>query len=544
MTTPLYDLSNLTQSKVDAVRALLRQAIENYTGEYDLNRGVIHDVVLELSALLTTATENDVDSVRSDASLADIISDPSAASTEIVDSVASNYRVYRKTGAKASGSVAIVLSSSSSVTVKKGTKVTISGVTFLVTNTITSKPVGTVIPTVQLPYARVVTNVGDRYVFTVDVEAESNGTGGNIPSNVPATLATVPPRFVQAYTQGSLTGGLDDESNQAMVDRLLAGASIKSWGSRTSLDGMLREQYPTIVDTSIIGASDDEMLRDKHGLVPISTGGKTDAYIKSAALYETKVVTMNALLIAKVGSYGNWRIQVGRDIAPGFYDVQKILLTTKLLTESGFTPTSDVRNYDLSGDIYAPDITSSLEAVYSRYQTAEITFYDNLTVTTGNSFVANSTTKQYQVVFRCMPDLDTIQEWLGDDDQRSLSSDILVKAPVPVYVSMSLNLIIPKKTSTPNVNTVKTAITNAVNSQGFSDILTTSVISNAVKSVSTTAIVDSLSMTGSLKKPSLTTTTLTGSTLTITADTANMVSSKTATFFTSNDQITITIVNQ
>jgi hypothetical protein len=542
MTTPLYDLSALDQTEVDNVRALLRTAINNYTDKYDLNRGVIHDIVLELSALLTAATEADVDQVRENASLSAITSDPTAVADSVVDSVAANYRVYRKAGTKASGTVAIVLSSDSSVTIKKGSTFTISGVTFVATETITSKPTTTVINPITLPYARVVTNVGNRYVFTVAVEAQSNGAGGNIPAGIAVTVTSPPPRFIQAYTYGAMTGGTDDESNQSMVNRLLAGASIQAWGSRSSIEGMLMANYSDIVDTSFVGAGDAEMLRDKHGLVPISVGGKTDAYIRTGAFYETKVVTMTATLTTITNSTtSTWRLVIGRDIAPGFYDVQKVLLTTKLLTESGFTPTSDTRNYDVSGTIYVPDIVNGLEATYSRYQTAEVYFVDNVTSTAG--LVANTSTKSYQVVFRCMPNLSEIQEWLGDSSHRSLSSDVLVKAPVPVFTTMSFNLVIPKANATPDLNAVKTAVTAAVNSQGFSDRLTSSVIASAVKSVISNASVDSLSLSGTLRKPNGTTVSLSGSSaITITADTANMVSSNTVVFFVSNGDITITTV--
>jgi len=543
MAMPLYDLSSVSQATYDEVKELLRQAINNYSGTTDVNRGVISDIVLELTSLLTAATEADVEEVRSAVTLAAITSDPAAFSDEAVDAIASNYRVTRKVGAKATGKIAIALSTNSSVVVSKGALFTIAGLRFQATDTFTSVVYSdtgtTTLP--PLPYMRMIGNIGSRYVFLVDVEALENGSGANLPSNITATMDDPPLQFYGACTYGSLTGGVDDETNQQLVARLLAGASVQTWGNRTSLESLIRANYPSTTHVSIVGTGDSVMLRDKHGLVPIGLGGKADVYLRYNALYETKVTTVIATLKSKVGATGSWEFVLGRDVAPGFYDVQKILLPSKLLTEVGFVPSSDVRGLDTSGSIYVPDVTTALEGTYSRYQTATIQFQDTLTNAT--SLVVNSATASYQVVIRYMPNIDTVQTFLGQSANLSLSSDVLIKAPVPVFTAISFDLEIPTANATPDQAALKTAICAAVHAQGFSNKLTESVISSAVRGVINNASIDNLTMAGSLRKPNGTSVSLTGtSSLTVSNDTTNMVSASTVVFYLAASSISINVV--
>jgi hypothetical protein len=536
MGVPTYDVDALSQASVDTLRELLRAAGEDAAPTADLNRGVLGDQVLELTAVLAAALELDLDQVRSRGSLQAITDDPTLASDDVVDSVLSNYGVTRREAVKASGQVAVVLNTLQSSVVPQGSVFTFGTLRYVTTDTFVAR---TSASQVVLSTDRLLIAAGSNWYFLVDVEAETAGATGNLPAGSALTMLSPPGRYVSSYTSTSLVGGAAAETNAELVTRLAAGAAIRSWGSPASLEGMIRDQVPGLVALSALGAGDTEQRRDKRDLLPVSQGGRVDAWLLTSAGYQTKAVTLQATLSSKIGAVGTWQVGVTRDNAPGFYEVEKVLLTSVPLTATGFAVKSDARAYDMTELDYVPDIQSAEEAAYSRYQTAVVQFDDTVTDVTA---IAPGATANYVVVFRLLPDVGTLQDYLGDPSRRPLGSDVVTRAAVPIFCTCSFDLVISTSAAEPDLTLVKAAVSAAAGS-AFTDRLSASALASAARTIVPAATCDNFVLAGRLRKPSGISVDLAGTqTLTYTPAPADMVSAKTTAFFLPAASVTVTVV--
>lgn len=543
MANPVYDITNLDATNVETYRTLLRQAITDYTGQADLNRGVVHDMVLELTSVLTAAIEQDIDKVRSEGSFQYLIDNPSAASASAVSNVLTNFRIVRGSAVKAKGQIAVVLSAGRVSTINKGAVFQIGDLLYSASGTYTARLTSAEVKTNN---DRLLTQIGtsNYYYFIVDVVCNTEGTVGNVPGGVEATLTTkVPLRYYKSYTYGGITGGKDAETNSQLMARLLNGWAIKAWGSRTSINSLFKNKFPNIAAISVVGASDSEMLRDRTDLFPVSSGGRTDIYTRYSTGYSVIAATLEATLESKVGAVGTWRINIGKDVAPGFYDVKKVLLTTQNQTATGFTLNSDIRSLDLTGTGYVPDLSISfpVEGVYSRYQTSTIRFADNITNAT--ALTPEVAKQNYTVLLRYMPELASMQDYLGNINRRPISSDVLVKAPIPVFCTLTCDVTVPTASTVVNKPDLLRAIVASVNAQGFSNKLSASLVYTGVEAAIPGSKVSNVVFTGTLRKPSGTLVTLTpGSELTVADDLTVMVSSKTVVFYLPSTDVTVNII--
>ncbi len=93
----ITDLSALDPTRVESTQEQLTQMISEDYPEVELRRGVIHDLVMSLHAMLIEGVANtNTDKIRQSMSLSRIVADPTLADDELVDAVISNYNVVRK----------------------------------------------------------------------------------------------------------------------------------------------------------------------------------------------------------------------------------------------------------------------------------------------------------------------------------------------------------------------------------------------------------------------------------------------------------------
>jgi Baseplate J-like protein len=536
MANAVFNLSSLDSSIVGQLNSALLSALTAYSQTNDFNQGVLHDLIISLNATVGAALEQMIITNQASNSLAAVVANPSLADNSTVDQLVSNYRVTRLQAIAATGQINIVISSLIPTTIPANSIFTTSsGLVFITTSTFAGR---TSSGLVVLPTDRLITPLGSNFVFTVDVACQTTGSVGNIPAGTSMTMNTPPTAYVKSFVNTSITSGQDLETNAALLARLNAGAAINAWGNRSSIQNVIQTAYPVVTAISAIGCGDAEMLRDRHGLFPASSGGRTDVYVLQPIAIN--VITVTATLLSKSGAVGTWQFGVNKSLAPGYYNITNILLPYQDLTTSGFLPATDTRGTDLSGVTNPPDIINVLESTYSRYQTSTITFVDTITNVTS---ITLGSTASYVVMFRLIPNLDVIQDFLLGQINRPLGSDVLTKAPVPIFCTLSFDLTISSSAPSPNLTLVASAISSAVQAQGFSDRLSASTISSAVLSVVPNCFVDTIAIAGNLRKPNGTILALSsGTSLTYTPDTANMTTPNTTVFFLSPEDIGITLL--
>lgn len=550
MAITVTDLSTLDVESVQAQLDTLSEMLQNLDPDADLRRGTIHDVILYLSAILAQANQDNIDKVRRSNSLLAIEADPTLADDDVLDRVASNYKVTRKEGVLASGEIILILPANFPTIIPAFAEFVADGVTFATSSVFVGR---TLQADVVSDTDRLISsNVDGTYSFLITVTATEVGEAGNLSRGTQLIPTDTLANVTSAYTYASFLNGRDEEGNSELSNRLAAGISSRTISSRTAIDGMIRgqEEFEDVLQTSIIGYGDLEQIR-YHSILPVAFGGRIDTYIRTSDLFEEVVLHKTATLQSKtIDMRGVWAFTFTREDAPGFYEISKIALDGTSTTAVGYAVGTDTRSFNVTpntGDLatnsttFLPDITLTKEADFSRYSTGAFTFTDTTTDTTA---LVIGATKVYDVVVRQMPLIREIQDFVSGRDVRNPASDCLIKAPIPCFMTTTITLNVKRNTEEPDEDAIKTAIAGYVNNLGFAGSISTAAIASQIYSVvPSTTFVNSVSLSGRLRKPNNLSTTLGPSTtsLSFTDDAPNMVTTRTVCFFIRTSDITIAL---
>jgi hypothetical protein len=531
MAITVSNIDELSVANVQQQQEYISQMLQEEHPTLDVKRGVFHDLVLYYSAVFAEMNQENMDRLRRSMSLLEIENDPDLAEDDIVDAVLSNYRVEREEGTEAVGQITIIVSELAPVTIPSGAVFTADGKSF----------------ETVVPYAAVISaaNVGsdtDRvlnptddgnYSFAVEVIAQDEGVDGLIRKDTTMVPDFGILNYVKSYAASDFINGTDTETNAQLLLRLQEGLSCKALSNRVNMSAMIKEEHPEVITTSIIGYGDAEMSRDQHSILPVSFGGRTDWYMRTQPLPQQLGLTKTATLIQKLGDdRGIWQFSLGRDEAPGFYDILSIRPESTAEQTGTYVITTELRSYDLTNILgeLTPDILTALEAAYSRYQTATIQFKD--TDTSVAALTEGTSTNDYSVTARTMQNIDTIQATTGSRSHRNYAGDVLVKAAVPCFTQLSFTLEANPGAATPDTDAMATALAAYVNELGFSGRLTASALADIVHDYLDADITSSaIDMFGQIRQPGGTIVPLRSTeVLTVPDDPANMVTAQTVIF--------------
>jgi hypothetical protein len=461
---PLEEYRDLPEPDVQQNTELISSYTQEQVPSVDLRFGPLQTLVMYVSAMHHTAIEQIIETERRSNSLATIAANPEAADPEMVNKVVSNRGLRRKPGRRARGIVTIVVSQLATVTVANGTIFEAEGRRFSALASYTARIAQ---ESVTGGNDRVLLRYGDNYSFTIDVEDLEEGSAGQIKRDTLLAPASVIVNFVKAFATSDFTNGRDQESNRELVERELDSFSGRTLSNRGTMSASLRDRFEDVLARSAVGFGDAEMLRDRHSLWPISGGGRVDWYIRTQELPQRLRMTLEAVLIEKTSDgYGIWQLSLDRDDAPGFYDVLNIVPSDAGDFSGGMPILSNERQFDLSSidGVLSPDIVNTAEGMFTRYQTAIVRFRDTLTLT-GDMTVGDY--KNYNILVRVLPSIADIQSWAGSREFRFYGGDVLVKAPVPCFCSLSFVLDGRPGAAQPDPYLLQNAIAKYVNTLGF-----------------------------------------------------------------------------
>jgi hypothetical protein len=471
------DLTTLDPAVVAATEAEIVAAVTALLPQVDLRRGVVHDLVLQVAAVLAAADRTDIARLRASNSLLAISANPALSDPTLVDRVLSNYFVTRQPAGLASGSVTVIMSQATPTVVASGAVFADAAVLFATTQSFAIR--ATAAEAVGTGDRALVPMPDGNFAFTIPVVALVAGSAGSIRMGTPLLPSTLPPAYVAAYAAGDFTGGVAAETNAAVLARLQAGVAAKTWGNRVNIDALVRAQatFGSLLQLSIVGFGDPELSRDRRSIFPMAHPGRCDIYAQTAASPVYTPVPVTATLTGIQTSGGVWQASIGRDSAPGFYDIAQVLRVGSSPATAGYGVLLDARGLDLTGVVSPPDIASAAEAVYSRFQTSVIQFLDTDTPTAG--LTVGTSTAIYTVVCRAMPLIGSLQDFLGSRDIRPPAGDVLVKAPVPCTLLASFELRCRAGSALPDTLAIGAAMAGAVASVGFSGRLDASTLLDA-----------------------------------------------------------------
>lgn len=545
MAITVQDLTTLDPAKVVEFDAELTTLVQEANPTFDLRAGVLHDLLIHVKAQLDAATQTNIDLVRLSNSLAAIEADPTLADDEVVTLLLSNYNIIRNLGEQAGGPLTIVINTLVGVVIPVNADFVINGLLFnpITTYAARTSPVAVVSDSDVLIYPIGV----NLWAFDIQVIAAVVGSAGNVPRASTAIPETPPPNFVKAYAKSDFTGGVDPDTTATLIAKLESGLAVKAWSNRPSILGLLREQedFANILYISIVGFGDPELKRDQHAIWPGHMGGRSDLYLQSQPLYQNLTLLKTASLAAKVGPVGTWQTGIAIGDAPGFYQVDRVLLPDQDQTLPGFPAVSDVRSIDLisppSDTLPPPDIVVLVEGTYSRYQAAVIQWQDTITDAT---LLPLGTLKDYNVVLRVMPLVGEIQDFLNGRAQRPPMCDVLVRAAVPCFTTVACTVNYKKNTPAPSIPDMQVAVSQAVNTMGFVGELPRSLIDQVLHDLLTNLVsVVNYTISGTIRQPDGVNVFITDTQkLVIPNDPVDTVTGRTTLFFLKPTDVTITLV--
>ncbi len=466
MALRISELSELDPDLVAQLFAETTQLVQEAYPAVELIRGPIHDLVLHLAGgVLSGLVQTNVDRVLQSRSLLAISEDPTLDDPTLVDHILSNHRISRDPGSRATGEITIVVSADETTIIPAGLGFTANGLVFLADTAFTGRSTTGAITSIT---DRALRPLGDgTFAFTITATAELEGAAGNIRRGTKMVPAALPSRYVTAYAARDFNDGFAAETNQELLDKLVQGDAAKTMGGRENLIALIKHQTPfeRTLDYSVIGFGDAEMQRDQHWIWPSSGGGRVDVYAQTRAMPISTNKTVTATLVDSTAAGTVWQFTRDREVSPGFYQVERIVHLDAGSDDPGYEVTFDQRGYDLSGSGLIPDITSSLEAAYTRYQTAVIRFLD--TDTLGTGLTVGTSTAEYQIAILGMPLIAELQEFVSDRAIANRASDTLIKAPVPCFLSVTFDLRKGLGESTPDLDAIANALADEVNEMGF-----------------------------------------------------------------------------
>ncbi len=566
MPIAISSLKQLSPEKVQAMVATLSQLMAERHPEVELSRGVFHDLVLYFDGLLNAAIQENVDRVLQSQSLLRITQNPDLADTDIVDQVLSNFNVARDNGSPAVGYVTVVFNSDirTEITTAAIFDIEDGDITFRPTQNFVVFPTDPLLPATE-PDQRKMVAVGDgTYAATITVIASVVGDAGNIRRRTRLNSRGSISNVVDLYASADFIDGRDPATNAEYLTRLSTGLAAKTIGSRQSYMAAIKTQpvFANTLHLSVLGCGDAEQQRDQHSLFPISGGGKVDIYAHTNSYAQEREHLLEATYIGPYSPQQNatgpcderdlvggtptgtiWQVSIGRDLAPGFYEVVGIVNPAAALPVN-YSVLSDERNVDFSDFDFIPDILYLTESAYTRYQTATIRFV-NTDIQPNPTLTPGQTKRLYSITTAGLPLIAELQDYMASRETRSRAADVLVKAPIPCFTKIAFEIRKNAADPTPDIEAIKAAVSKAVAGVGFSGQLHASLIGTAAHQYLTAQqALGGIDMFGRIRRPDGSTTFVRDNTiLQIPNDVARLVTGRTTAFLTSPQDVSVSVVS-
>ncbi len=479
MAIEIPDLTTLDPDGVQAATDYTAQRIAEAVPELTPRRGVTGDIVCRLHAALSQAQSAVIEErVFKGSDLSRLIVDPAAFTEAEADALLGNFRVFRRPGSLATGSAVIVVSRRLPLTVPKGFVFTANGLQFIADEAYAVRISEETVSGANdlLLYA----NSDGSYSFSISVTAVAEGASGRLKRNTRLTPQGLVSNFVKAYAEGDFDSGSDAESNSEMAARLTAGLAERSPSNRVTLEAMVLAEpaFQGVRASSVIGMGDPEQLR-YHTLFPVAHGSRIDYYCRTAATTTSVTLQKACTLVEKSGRYGVWACSIGADDFPGVYRAGRIVrYADQSVDRTGYEIVETLPGFFLPTGEGVPDIRSAAEAAFSPYQTLVVRFLD--TDTDASGLEVGAATADYAVDLEGFPLLVDLQAFLANRKRRPPAADILVKAPIPAFVSISCVIVTKAGQPAPDAAAIRSDVVAYVNGRGFSGRLGASALAYVI----------------------------------------------------------------
>lgn len=451
--------------------ARLQAFVKQTNPSADVGPGsVLSELLLKVCALTHNELINPITRLAEAQSIKKIVETDST-NPEILDQIASNFNISRRTGKKAAGVVRVVVAVSRDYFVQEGFvfQQPTTGLLYRVVSAVSVSP-SPVDPSIQ----QLVPEPGGLYSFTVPVVAQEEGEeyqiGNGTVFNVGPDINFVD--FVSASAYGDFSSGASPENNTQLISRLKEGLSAKNLTNEFSISGALKEQFPNLRQVRVVGAGNPALTRNSHNVFGLAVPGYADVYVRNCFGLESRLLAVSpeainlstvanaaarlnsqntreigdvvfqadngkhyALVSKSKEAEGCWvelgvsptalkKLVLPPDLAKGFYEISSarregLVLQIKAAFYSFERPSTTPTNL----------VVTDQEARFSKYQQAVVYFEDG-----------SDNNEPVELTLVGQPEIPEIQSVFLQERQRIACADYLVKAAIPCSVSFNLSI--------------------------------------------------------------------------------------------------------
>lgn len=485
----MIDLDSIDTEVLSDYEAQFIDAYRELYPDYEWGQGsMLYEMVIRPAAVRAASDEDDIDTLRANLSLS-LAAAATAPNEDLVNALASNFRVSPPTGIYATGEITVYTRQNSNVYIPAGSVMSAGGLAIVAEATYVGVSNVDDYTDQDNTIYKQYTQVGAEFAFTVPVRS-TTFTDLAAARGVQVSMATRPVQVSRIETATSISGGRADASISNVVEEALYGVTAKVPSGNAHLAALFSTlDTVNVLSQASFGVNDPECIRDRDNVFGISTGGRVDAYCQTAVEPGERSVTLTA---SRESTTAPWIMFIPASSGLGFYRILEIRHV-----ESGEIVTDESNltiDYGWTTEDEGPLIFSVDTARYSIYQTALISYaYTGIT----------DLESTFEVVLLAMPGLEVLQDYINRRDIRNEAQDVLVRGPHPA--SMSVTVIVerdPGDTSTTEAD-VQAAVAVAINDTGVGvDGIDASLIVNAVEGIDTSLnIVFPITMQADFQSP-------------------------------------------
>lgn len=492
MTIEVKSFSEISQDDFQDIFDTYLQLLAEVAPNLDTKAGPLRDLLVYHEALYAALQRTELNRLRNTLSLKRASEDPNLADSEVLDEVLANFLIQRDEGSKAKGSIFINVNTKAPFTLEAGTQFIYGELVYVLPTTI-----NVVITTPSAENDVLLTELADgSFGVTVEVESEDVGSKYNIAKGSTFIVDPTPAYFVSATASTNITGGKDAQSNEELVQQAIYGISNLSLHSKKQIEAYLQKEGWNQVQ--VISVKDPEMTRDRHLLLPVGVGGKTDIYVSNTDYPISKLIQTTATFIEGRVDGSVWQISLTSDQFPGAYLINDVVdpQTNKSLLVQEIKLERTVQTIDLGDEYITPDVVNVDEAAFSTFQGIIYQFLDNSDPT---GLIPYTSTKEVMLEVWGVENIDTAQRLVASKDVIPLGVDLLVKAFHPCFVHVSCQLKLTDSQTVVDESLLKEKVVEAIREVPIGVPVGVAHVMNRVQEVlPSTVVISKVIMTGTL----------------------------------------------
>lgn len=462
----------ISQDDLQSAEDIILAAIKEQFPNVETRPGTpMRELVVAAGAIGFAVINDELTNFSNTQSLLSLTENPELIDDSVIDAIMSNWFATRKPGSKAVGYLKIVVATDKTYFVPENQEFTTSDDLVFVTQ-------GSYVverePTDSNSLELVDEQAADAYFFILPVAAAEEGSEYSIVQETPLNTTLFGSELIVATAFTDFNQGIDQETTENLIDRVGELITVRDLISPKAIKAVLTEEYEYVRDIAVVRNGSREMLRDKYPIIGFGVGGKADIYLRTSLSAETKTLSKT--------TDGDGKFTIDAAEVP-FYKITQVSAQT--------TPESNLE-FSVA---YSYDMSNTSNELNSSAVNARFSVYERATVT-----VPGCPSTQLFIRMYYPPNIAEIQTRLLDEDLRVVAADYIAKGIVPCFTKINIEYTRDRTSETPNIDALKSAIFNYVNSLKAGDVLNASNIIDICHNYSITRVKLPIALTGDLHR--------------------------------------------